>query len=92
MDWILCVVCSEDGGTLKCPAESKQKNGVEIYRNFLESFQGFQELQSLPTPVHFASEDTAETFMTHKAKWHKSCFLKCAPSKLEVVLGKKRKL
>ncbi len=30
--------------------------------------------------------------MAHKAKWHKSCHLKFAPSKLKILLGKKRNL
>ena len=48
----MCVVCGEDGGILKCPAESKQKSGAEIYRNFLESFFKDRSFS------HFASEDT----------------------------------
>ena len=55
----------------------------------------FEEVQSLPVPVDFKGEDSAETFMNHKAKWHKSCHLKFAPSKLVRVkqqLGKKRSL
>ena len=79
MDWEECVICGDSSGALKCPADSKQNNGAEIYRNFLESFQGFKALQSL---LKFASADTAETFLSHRAKWHKSCYLKFAPSKL----------
>ncbi len=41
MDWEVCVICGDGGGILKCPADSKQKNGADIYRNFLESFKGF---------------------------------------------------
>ena len=76
MDWEECVICGDNSGALKCPADSKQNNGAEIYRNFLESFQGFKALQSLPASVKFASADTAETFLSHRAKWHKSCYLK----------------
>ena len=83
MDWEECVICGDSSGALKCPANSKQNNGAEIYRNFLESFQGFKALQSLPASAKFASADTAETFLSHRAKWHKSCYLKFAPSKLK---------
>lgn len=92
MDWEVCVICGDGGGILKCPADSKQKNGADIYRNFLESFKGFQDCKSLPVPVQFSGEQSPEEFMAHKAKWHKSCHLKFAPSKLKIILGKKRNL
>jgi len=28
MNWEVCVICDEGGGTLKCPADSEQKNGT----------------------------------------------------------------
>ena len=47
MEWDLCVICG-GGGDLKCPADSHQKNGLEVYSNFLEAVKEFEELQSLP--------------------------------------------
>jgi len=94
MDWQLCVICG-GGGNLKCPAESNQKNGLEVYRNFLHSVEEFEAVQSLPVSVDFKGEGNAEVFMNHRAKWHKSCHLKFALSKLARVkqqLGKKRSL
>ncbi len=52
MDWQLCVVCG-GGGNLKCPAESNQKNGLEVYRNFLHSVEEFEAVQSLPQSGHY---------------------------------------
>ena len=45
--------------------------------------------------MDFKGEGIAETFMVNKAKWHKACHLKFAPSRLLKVkeqLGKKRQL
>ena len=70
------------GGDLKCPAVSYLKNDLEVYGNFLHCVKEFEEVKSLPVPVDFKGEDSAETFMDNKAKWHKSCHLKFAPSKL----------
>ena len=95
MDWELCVICGQGGGNLKCPAESNHKNGLEIYNNFLVCVKEFEELQSLPVPLDFTSEDNPEIFLRNKAKWHKSCHLKFAPSKLNYLkekIGKKRRL
>ena len=86
----MCALCGDGGGILKCPADSKQKNGIDIYRNFQESFRGFQDCKSLPAPVQFSGEQSPEpeVFMAHKAKWLKSCHLKFPPSKLKILLGK----
>ena len=54
----------------------------------------FQDCKSLPAPVQFTGEQPPEPeeFMAYKAKWHKSCHLKFTPSKLKILLGKKRNL
>ena len=80
MDWENCVIYG-GGGDLKCPAVSYLKNGLEVYGNFVHCVNEFEEVKSLPVPVDFKGEDSAETFMDNKAKWHKSCHLKFAPSK-----------
>ena len=33
-DWNVCVICGVGGGELCCPANSLQKNGIEIYYIF----------------------------------------------------------
>lgn len=94
MDWELCVICGS-GGDLRCPADSHQKNGLEIYSSFLKVVKEYENLQCTPCDMDFKGEGSAETFMLNKAKWHKSCHLKFAPSKLIKVkeqLGKKRQL
>ena len=83
MDWRSCVICGVCGGAdLRCAADSNHKNGLEIYSNFLERVKEFVALECLPAKVKFSDEHDAESFMENQAKWHKSCFLKFAPSKL----------
>ena len=42
--------------------------------------------------MKFSDEHDAESFMENQAKWHNSCYLKFAPSKLSRMKGKKRLL
>ncbi|KAG1656278.1 LMBR1 domain-containing protein 2 [Nymphon striatum] len=83
MDWNLCVICQERGGDLRCPTDSLQKNGLEVYTNFLETVDKFSELGILPVDVDFKEVAIAETFLENHAKWHKSCHIKFARSKLQ---------
>ncbi|KAG1687699.1 hypothetical protein GQR58_008284 [Nymphon striatum] len=83
MDWNLCVICQERGGDLRCPTDSLQKNGLEVYKNFLETVDKFSELGILPVDVDFKEVAIAETFLENHAKWHKSCHIKFARSKLQ---------
>ena len=92
MDWQLCVICCEGSGTLKCPAESHQKNGLEVYTTFLENAREFREIGALPVELNFGCEGTADIFLTNQAKWHKSCHLKFASSKLSRAKQRKRKI
>ncbi len=93
MDWRFCVICGDDGGDLRCPADSNQKNGLEVYTNFLQIVTEFQDFQ-LPAKVRFSENEDAVSFMENRAKWHKTCHLKFAPSKLlrlKHQIGEKRK-
>ncbi|KAG1676996.1 hypothetical protein GQR58_014039 [Nymphon striatum] len=83
MDWNLCVICQERGGDLRCPTDSLQKNGLEVYTNFLETVDKFSELEILLVDVDFKEVAIAETFLENHAKWHKSCHIKFARSKLQ---------
>ncbi|KAG1682423.1 Craniofacial development protein 2 [Nymphon striatum] len=83
MDWNSCVICQERGGDLRCPTDSLQKNGLEVYTNFLETVDKFSELGILPVDVDFKEVAIAETFLENHAKWHKSCHIKFARSKLQ---------
>ena len=84
MDWNCCVICGGEGD-LKCPADSYQGNGLEVYSCFLQAKKEFHELECLPSKVKFSEDEDAESFMAKRAKWHKACHLKFAPSKLQRV-------
>ena len=75
MDWSLCVICSEGGPALKCPANSKASNGAEVYGIFLENVSAFEDLDTLPGKVDFKQYGSVQQFMENQAKWHKACHL-----------------
>ena len=83
------MICGSEGD-LKCPANSNQNNGLEIYSRFLQTVAEFRGLESLPVSVKFTEEHDAGAFFKNQAKWHKTCHLKFAPSKL--LRSQKRKL
>ena len=85
MDWEACIICGESSGDLKCPADSLSSNGLEIYTNFLEHVEEFRRLDALPVTIDFKGDGSAERFLEKRAKWHKACNLKFAPSKLDRV-------
>ena len=91
MDWSACVICQIKKGGLKCPADSNEKNGLNIYANFLEIVKRFSE-NNVHCLVDLKGIECADEFMKNRAKWHKSCRLKLTPSKLEKELSRKRKL
>ena len=84
MDWNACIICEQSGGDLRCPVDSLQNNGIEVYNNFIEAVAEFQKLDAMPISVKFdhEHEGLAELFYRNKARWHKSCRLKFATSKL----------
>lgn len=55
------------GGNLRCPADSHQNNGIDVYTSFIEIISEFHELGALPVEVNF---EGAEDFLQNKAKWH----------------------
>lgn len=91
MNWNECIICGEGGGDLRCPADSHQNNGIDVYKSFLQAVSEFRELEALPVTVYFEGENMADTFLHNKAKWHKSCHLKFAQSKLTRVREQKAK-
>ena len=36
MDWTTCVICLKGGGDLRCPEDSLQSNGYEVYTVVLQ--------------------------------------------------------
>ena len=69
---------------MRCPADSLQSNGLEVYQNFIQAVEEFREQEALPVNLKgdIRGEDAAGLLFLNKAKWHKSCHLKFAYSKL----------
>ena len=82
IDWDSCIIFSKHTGNLKCPVDSYEYNGLEVYRNFLGIVEEFCSLDASPVDVKFEGDNLAEVFYQNKAKWHKSCHLKFSASKL----------
>ena len=88
MDWKKCIICG-GGGELKCPAKSLEGNAEEVYTSFIEAAKEFKVLGKLPGPLVISINDYQPGDLVQtQAKWHKSCRLKHAISKLNI--AKKR--
>ena len=83
MDWEVCVICQKGGHGLKCPADSNQKNGLEIYTDFLKAVEQFRELDVMPVNLDLKGIDSPEVFLENRACWHKACKLKFAASRVQ---------
>ena len=69
---------------MRCPLDSLQGNGQEVYGKFLKAVQGFQEINALPVKLELTADQlTVEGFVNNRAKWHKSCYLKFNLTKLQ---------
>ena len=75
----------EGGGELKCPGESYQKNGLHVYEAFPQNVTLFCDLGALPFDMDLKDQYMAEEYLRNHVKWHKSCHLKFAHSKLRCV-------
>ena len=90
MNWAVCIICGDQSGELRCPARSTE--GIVIYQSFLTAVQDFKDIDALPVSLlPDFSGISAATLDKNKAKWHKSCHLKFAPSKFQTILERKRK-
>ena len=79
VDWNKCVICQEETKEpLKCPllGPGASESKSETYESFLHNVEQFRAMDSLPTKVFFHTNECAESFMAHRASWHKSCHLK----------------
>ena len=83
MDWNACIICRDSNGDLRCPVDSLQKNGFDVYENFLKIIEEFKELNAAIVDLNFKEEGTAQCFLENKAKWRKHCSLIFTKSKLE---------
>ena len=70
------------GGDLKCPQDSLQNNGSQVYSNFLEVVQKFSEIGDIAMNIQVAIDATSIELAVNRVKWHKSCHLKFNLSKL----------
>ena len=89
MDWEACIICGDNYGKLKCPSKTLQGNGLSIYEDFINNVNDFKEIDLLPVTVKIDDDTNAHNLFDNNAKWHKSCHLNFATSKLLKI--KKRK-
>ena len=83
VDWSKCFICGKAGGEdLRCPLDSSQGNGYNIYCNFLEAVEAFKKINALP--VSLPNEILKiDILVKNMAKWHKLCYLKFNKTKLQ---------
>ena len=72
MDWTKCVVCGEAGGDLRCPLDSLQGNGHEVYSKFLIAVKEFEEIDALPVKLTFNEDLTTDVLVKNRGMWHRS--------------------
>ena len=90
-DWESCIICIKSDGDLRCPVDSLQNNALDAYNKFLEVVEKFHNLNALPIDVKFEGENLGGLFYHHRSKWHKSCHLKFAASKLNRIKDQRGK-
>lgn len=89
-DWKKCILCQKvTTESLRCPAESIRNDvGVGLgYSTLSLNLVRFNELHEMPIPIDLNRLDDGNglepTLQEHKAKWHKSCYLKFNTTKLQ---------
>ena len=85
--WDRCIICQEISETpLKCPLneDTMDIERREVYKNFLENADEFQNQSYLPGELKFdLSTTTVELLIANRTSWHKSCRLKFSTSILD---------
>ncbi len=82
-DWSKCFICGKAGGEeLRCPLDSSQRNGYDIYCKFLEAVEAFQMINALPVSLPDKIHNI-DVLVNNRAKWHKLCYLKFNKTKLQ---------
>ena len=76
-------MCGKAGSEdLRCPLDSLQRNGQEIYARFLEAVEGFKEMNAMPVKLEATDAQlTFDNLVQNRTKWHKSCYLKFIKTK-----------
>jgi len=88
LNWDCCILCQKDTAEpLKCPLRgplpgTSDGDKTDAYSSFLSNVEQFRAIDALPTELYFGNDETASSFASHSASWHKSCHLKFNNSKL----------
>ena len=82
LDWDLCALCQQDTKEpLQCPAEDNRKAAGDGYITLSNNLTRFEKCGYTPCPIELTKLNEGEGIETclkrNKAKWHKSCNLKC---------------
>ena len=81
----MCLCQEEDGNSLHCPINSR--NNKCGYKSLAINLMEFKKIESIPMSINLARLDEgrgiAETLLSHKAVYHKACYLKFANDKLK---------
>ena len=86
-DWAQCVICQKNTEeTLQCPAESKRTDVGAGYKTLADNIVRFRQLECMPLAINLERLDEGngieETFLSQRARWHKSCNVKFNSTKL----------
>lgn len=87
IDWEKCILCqSKTAEKLLCPAASKRSDVGIGYTTLAAALTEFDLLNALPVSLKLANFDEGSgieaAFVTHQAKWHKSCRVKYSANML----------
>ena len=88
-DWNICALCQKHGGKLLNPSP-------QGYATLATNLASFQELNKVPQNINIARLNDGggieETLSSHKAKWHKSCYVLYNATKVERARKSQNKL
>ena len=87
-DWELCAICQENKEEpLRCPADSKRLDVGTGYTTLAANIARFGAMKCLPIEMDISRLDEGsgmkETFISRKARWHKSCYILFNTTKLK---------
>ena len=83
IDWSKFFIFGITGGEdLRCPLESSQGHGHNIYSNFLEAVEAFEKINTLPVSLP-TEKLCSDVLVKSRANWHKLRYLKYNKTKLQ---------
>ena len=96
-DWSECVLYQEvTEEPLQSPENTLRVDTEAGYHTLAKKILRFNEINCLPIQIDIAKLDEgngiAATFITRKAKWHKSCYNKFNNLKLHATSGEEKKI